>query len=172
MRAGTGITPRAAEILDAAAGLLEERGRDALTMRSLAERIGIRAPSLYKHFQSKEQIEAALVERGVEELRVVVSEARRAADPIGALAVGVVRFSAERPHLFTLLAERPLAPLLAGDGRERALLVFVQGMVALEGSAVGTPGDATDAWNHGLAGFRHMAGPRTRTVVTSVRGPD
>ncbi|GAA3442442.1 TetR/AcrR family transcriptional regulator [Planomonospora venezuelensis] len=62
------LTPRAAQIVSAARALLEEEGRDALTMRALADRLGIRAPSLYKHFPDKAAVEAALVEQGLAEM--------------------------------------------------------------------------------------------------------
>jgi AcrR family transcriptional regulator len=53
------------EILDVAATVLEEDGPDALTMRQLAARMGIRAPSLYKHVRDKDDILAGLQERAL-----------------------------------------------------------------------------------------------------------
>ena len=50
------------EILDVAESLLESEGAAALTMRRVAEEMGIRAPSLYKHVTSKDDIEAGLFE--------------------------------------------------------------------------------------------------------------
>ena len=47
--------------------LLEEEGPEALTMRRLAERLGIRAPSLYKHLPDKAALEAAIIATGFEE---------------------------------------------------------------------------------------------------------
>ena len=47
------LAPRAREIVDAALALLEEEGAEALSMRRLAERVGIRAPSIYKHLADK-----------------------------------------------------------------------------------------------------------------------
>ena len=40
---------RARQLIDAGRGLLEEGGPEALSMRRLAARVGIRAPSIYKH---------------------------------------------------------------------------------------------------------------------------
>ncbi|WP_166350418.1 TetR/AcrR family transcriptional regulator [Phytoactinopolyspora limicola] len=59
------LTPRAEQIVDTALHLLEDSGPEALTMRTLAERLGIRAPSLYKHLPDKPALEAALIERGL-----------------------------------------------------------------------------------------------------------
>jgi AcrR family transcriptional regulator len=51
----------------AARQILEDEGREALTMRRLAEAVGIRAPSLYKHFSDKAAVELALIEQGFTE---------------------------------------------------------------------------------------------------------
>jgi AcrR family transcriptional regulator len=53
---------RAQEIVDAALAILDEEGSGALTMRRLADDLGMRAPSLYKHFPDKAHLEAALIE--------------------------------------------------------------------------------------------------------------
>jgi len=45
-----------AQIVRAALALLDEVGLDELTMRRLAERLGIKAASLYKHVRSKEEL--------------------------------------------------------------------------------------------------------------------
>lgn len=54
------ISPRARQVVSAARELLERDGWDALTMRALGERLGIKAPSLYKHFSGKEALRATL----------------------------------------------------------------------------------------------------------------
>ena len=54
------LTPRAREIAACARELLEAEGAARLSMRNLASRLSMRAPSLYKHFASKDAIEAVL----------------------------------------------------------------------------------------------------------------
>ena len=49
-----------AEILEAAWALAQEQGLAAFTLRDLAERVGMRAPSLYSHFASKHAIYDAM----------------------------------------------------------------------------------------------------------------
>lgn len=49
-----------AEILEAAWQLAEEQGLAAFTLRDLAARVGMRAPSLYTHFASKHAIYDAM----------------------------------------------------------------------------------------------------------------
>ncbi len=154
--------------------LLEEEGLEGLTMRRLAARIGIRAPSLYKHFESKEQIEDELVLRGLDELQAVVERTRRAPEPVAAVVAEVTRFARQRPSLFGLLAERQLLPRLGADGRERALLVLAQGTMELERAGTLSAGEVEQVWTQGLGAFRLPAPPaqERRGVFSSVHGPD
>jgi AcrR family transcriptional regulator len=48
------------EILDVAWQLARERGLSQLTLRDIAHRVGMRAPSLYSHFESKNAIYDAM----------------------------------------------------------------------------------------------------------------
>jgi AcrR family transcriptional regulator len=48
------------KILDAAWAVAREQGLPALTLREVAARVGIRAPSLYSHFESKHAIYDAM----------------------------------------------------------------------------------------------------------------
>jgi AcrR family transcriptional regulator len=58
---------RAQEVVAEARRLLEEEGAESLTMRRLADRLGIRAPSLYKHLPDKTALEAAIIATGMED---------------------------------------------------------------------------------------------------------
>jgi TetR/AcrR family tetracycline transcriptional repressor len=49
-----------AQIVRAALALLDEVGLDELTMRRLAERLGVKAASLYRHVRNKEELLALL----------------------------------------------------------------------------------------------------------------
>ena len=53
---------RQAELVEAATKVLDAEGLEAVTMRRLAEELGIQAPSLYKHVRDKAEVEAAIVE--------------------------------------------------------------------------------------------------------------
>jgi hypothetical protein len=52
--------PRAREVVNAARELLEEAGIEALSMRPVAQQLGIRAPSIHKHLPDKETLQAAI----------------------------------------------------------------------------------------------------------------
>lgn len=78
----TPLSARATEIVSVARALLEEHGRAALTMRALADRLGIRAASLYKHSLDKAAVEAALIERALAEIGEVLYPALSEPDPL------------------------------------------------------------------------------------------
>ncbi|MFL5732859.1 MAG: TetR/AcrR family transcriptional regulator C-terminal domain-containing protein [Chloroflexia bacterium] len=59
------------QIVRAALALLDEVGLDGLTMRSLAERLGIQAASLYRHVQDKEELLVLLADEISGELPAV-----------------------------------------------------------------------------------------------------
>lgn len=75
---------RKEEILLATLDLASERGLKAVTLSQIAERVGIRKPSLYNHFGSKDQILQAayqlLRERARERAELAASRADPGAD--------------------------------------------------------------------------------------------
>jgi len=78
-----------AAVVAAARAILEVDGLDALTMASVAEAVGIRPPSLYKHIDGRAALLAAIATDASAELGEVVS----AADP-GAETPSIVRLAA------------------------------------------------------------------------------
>lgn len=113
--APTPLRPRAAEIVSAARVLLEEHGFDDLTMRSLADQVDMRAPSLYKHFASKSALRVALVELGLTELGALLHAAAARPDPIPAVLAAYRECALANPNLYRLgtagsLPRNELAP--------------------------------------------------------------
>jgi len=163
---------RRREIVAAARGLLERDGPEALTMRRLAAELGIRAPSLYKHFADKAAVERELTSGGLAELGGLMARwgAERGGD-LGRVARGYRRHALEHRHLYRLMAERPSAgagegcvePLVALLGyrdRARAAWAFAHGMVQLELAGRFPPdADLDAAWEAGLRAFAPKSGP-------------
>ena len=88
-------------ILDVAARLLRQRGYEAMTVRAIAEQVGIKAGSIYYHYPSKDAIAAAVVNEGVEVVHQAVTAALAALPP-GADA-GDRLEAAVRAHLLSSL---------------------------------------------------------------------
>ncbi len=165
---------RAREIAVEARALLNERGPEALTMRAVAERLGIQAPSLYKHFASKEALEAAVVTLALEDFaeRFEAAAAAPNGDRLGALARAYHAYARAMPHEYRLVNDRPLprdllpeglearaaAPLLQAVGtldRARSTWAFAHGMVSLELNGRFPPGaDLDAAWEDGIRALR------------------
>src|SRR5215211_2205657 len=102
------LSPRAREIVAAAREILEREGPDGLTMRRLGEAVGIRPPSLYKHFPDKAAVEIALIENGFEEIAERFEAAVEGSGSLAALAVAYREFARAHPHLYRLMTTGPL----------------------------------------------------------------
>lgn len=59
------VVHRSEQILEAAARLFQERGFHGVGTAEIGREAGISGPAIYRHFQSKDEILAALVERAV-----------------------------------------------------------------------------------------------------------
>ncbi len=125
------ITPRErfremmrADILRAARQLLRDGGFAALSMRALAEIVGVRAPTLYDYFENKEDVLNALFLEGVDEARAHF-QAMAAPNPPGAarvigIGLGYYDFSRANPELFQLLFGRIDPNYLPGEAQMEA----------------------------------------------------
>ncbi|WP_345802376.1 TetR-like C-terminal domain-containing protein [Microbacterium sp. AZCO] len=160
-----------AEIVGAGQELLEDGGPARLTMQSVAERVGVRAPSLYKRVRDRDALLAAVVAATLDELT------RRLAASDGSLE-GLARayraFARERPEGFRLLfsstppqdaLDRSSAAILesvrgfVGDDRAleaaRLVVAWATGFLQMElAGAFRLGGDLDDAFAFGLATLR------------------
>ena len=161
---------RREEILVCAREVVESEGPEALTMRRLADRLGIQAPSLYKHVREKRELEAELAALAFEELGTALAPA---AD-FGALARGYRAWAVRHAHLYGLATERLPpgaapealeAPLVSrflavvGDpDRARAAWALVHGLVELELAGRLPAGSELEAtWAAGIRAFATRA---------------
>ena len=124
------MSPRAREIVAAARELLEAEG--SVSMRRLADRLGIKAPSLYKHVRDKGALEAALISDAF----LDAAERFERAGDIDELGAAYRAFALEHPHLY------------------RLMYAFAHGMVILElGGRFPDGADLDAAWARGLRAF-------------------
>jgi AcrR family transcriptional regulator len=178
--AAAALTPRGREIVAAARELLEQKGRSALSMRRLAARLGVRAPSLYEHLPNKQALEAALISDGLAEWAALAEQAvQGGGDRLAAVARAFRAYALQHPHLYRLMTERPLERRLLAPGVEgraaqpvldavggdadtaRALWAFLHGMAIneLNGRFPGEA-DLNAAWERGVSAFQREAAAR------------
>jgi len=102
------------EILDAATGLLLETGHaKAVSIRSVAERVGVTPPSIYLHFVDKDALLDAVCARYFEkldeEMQRVAADQPSTIDVLRAQGLANVRFALKTPELYriAMMSESP-----------------------------------------------------------------
>ena len=115
-------------IVAAAAGLLIEGGRDALTTRAVAAAAGVQAPTLYRLFGDKRGLLDAVAERGLASYIVDKTTAARDPDPLMDFRMGWDR------HVAFGLAHPALFAIISGDPQpDRTSLAAEAGQTVLRG---------------------------------------
>ena len=91
--------PTSARICAVAAGLFAEKGFSGVSMRDIAQGVGIKAASLYNHFQDKEQLYIAALEDGfadrIQRIDSAVESGGTAEERLRETVVALARVSAE-----------------------------------------------------------------------------
>jgi AcrR family transcriptional regulator len=100
---------RAERILDAAEELFAERGYRGTALRDVAARAGLRTPSLYNHFPSKQSLYAAVLARGLGPLLAILSPVDGSARDPGRIVGEVMALLAEHPNLPRLVLHETLS---------------------------------------------------------------
>jgi len=167
------------EIVAAARRIVAEQGADALSMQSVADEVGVRAPSLYKRFPSRDALLDAVAHQGFEELRarlVKSVHALQGGPALAAMAKAYRDFAKRSPRLYRLLfTQRSEAADLAAARANaaapllgvletlisrpthrlpaaRLLTAFLHGFVSMEiEGAFKLGGDVSSAFEYGLA---------------------
>jgi AcrR family transcriptional regulator len=98
-------------IVEAAAALLAQDGRDAVTTRAVAGRAGVQAPTIYRLFGDKDGLLDAVAEHGFEAYRQRKGVPEPGSDPIADFRAGWdlhVGFGLANPALYALMYGDPL----------------------------------------------------------------
>ena len=126
------------DLLDATERLMIETGRaDAVSIRAIADAVGVTPPSIYLHFPDKDSLILAVCERHFETFDSVIEQAGTSTDdPVESLrrrGRAYVRFGLENPEPYRILfmtptngAERPDALSGAGGRAFQHLVEAVQ----------------------------------------------
>ncbi len=165
---------RVAEAVDVAGRILEDEGADALTMRRVADEMGIQAPSLYKHFSGKADLEHLVIEDALFAVGEVTHQALHEAgaqSSLMSLLLTYRAYSLAHPNLYRLATSGPLDRQRLPRGLEewagnpwfvvtgasplaQALWSLAHGMVILELDDRYPSGSDLDAtWRAGATAF-------------------
>lgn len=150
------------EILDAAEGLLVRTGNaDLVSIRAIADAVGVTPPSIYRHFTDKAQLVTAICERRFADLNAVFDATTGPSDPVDRLmelgrAYG--RFALEHPeHYRVLMMTTSSHPRTAEGGEgQKAFGRLVEAVEACQSANRIVPGEpaeiAVALWSglHGL----------------------
>lgn len=128
-RRGSGALLRQ-EILDAALEILQEKGDEsAVSVRAVAGRVGITAPSIYDHFASMGVLIAEVIQevyrRYEEALRASVVGVTAPKDRLRRSLAACLRFAREHPEQYRLLFVRWNTSAMP-EVRQNAMQLFVE----------------------------------------------
>lgn len=169
-------TGRLAEIVEVAGQLLDDYGWGRVSTRLIADEMGIKAPSLYKHVHGRGAIAVYLA---ADALSALGDELYAVLDDGGGPTEVLSRYRAlarARPHLYRLMTGQAFpredlpsdleewagTPFYLAAGKDpvraQALWAFAHGMAVLEidGRFAGDGSPATGVWE---AGARALGGP-------------
>ena len=157
------------QVLTRAIAILNEEGLDSLSMRELARRLDVKAPSLYRYFPDKISIERAAVDVANQLMLAALQKAVKSAHPTEAiLAAGNAyrRFAKTKPHLYALMMEKRLVFPPASDTGKK-LWNFVLSLVHAGASEWDETARAVALWSflHGFVSLEQSgrfgaSGPR------------
>lgn len=175
-------------IVAAGRDILESAGQDGLTMQSVATRVGVRAPSLYKHIRDRAALLAAVAEAVVEDLGVRLESTDGSLE---ALVREYRSFARERPEGFRLMLSvvvppealsRAAGPVLrvarelAGEQHAldaaRLVTAWATGFIRMELSgAFRLGGNVDHSFDYGLAQMRRALAGGTAPALPPAAGP-
>lgn len=169
-------------VLDAAEQRFADDGFRGTALRDIARDVGIRAPSLYNHFENKEALYAAVLERAFGPMLEILErflERGHAAYDSPNMADDMMRVIADRPNRARLL----LHEALAGNRHMNELLsawierLFGGGLKAMRSSPQNHPWSKEElpllllAMNNVIAGYVALAPAFDGTLVRDPLSP-
>lgn len=120
-------------VVDAAAGLADAEGLEAVTLARLAAQLGVRPPSLYSHVDGLDDLRRRLATRGARQLAGELQAAaagRARGDALAAIADAYRAYARRHPGTYTALQR---AADLYGPDAEAAASVVDVVVAALRG---------------------------------------
>ena len=138
-----GLTPEV--IAHEAARLVDEVGRDRLTLAALAKRFNVAQPSLYKHVDGADGLDRLLAVRVLGEVGNTIRRAatgKAGADAVRAVAAAYRRYAVDHPGRYPYVLQAPAAGDQAWEAAAKEILSVFDDVLAGYGI---TGEDAVDA---------------------------
>ena len=148
-----GLTPAAVTRL--ALQELDESGPDALTLRSIAARAGVAAPSLYKHVESLDHLKDLMAVTVLDEAAAEIGGAvmgRAGRDALEAFLIAYRGYALRFPHRWTLI-EHPTSADPAVEASATRLVEIAYAVVRGFGLAETEQIDAVRTLRAAVTGF-------------------
>lgn len=137
------MSPRAgldrAAVVTTAAELADSAGLEQVTIAHLADRLGVRAPSLYNHIGGLDELRRELALLGMRELAARLGRAavgQAGDDAVRAIATAYRAYARQRPGVYAATQRAPDpadAGLVAAANEVVAIVVVVLGAYGLRG---------------------------------------
>jgi AcrR family transcriptional regulator len=164
-----------AAVVGAAAAIADAQGVDAVTLARVADRLGVRPPSLYVHITGLAQLRRLLAARGARELAdavraAVAGRARR--DALAAAADAYRRYAHDHPGRYAAMQRAPV-----GDDEDAEAAAELYGVIRatlsgyqLRGAAEVHAIRAVRAGLHGFVSLEQVGGLRMRVSTDASYG--
>lgn len=115
-------------VVDAALAIVDDQGPQALTLATVASRVGVATPSLYQHVASLAQLRARLATRVLAEMTAVATEAvvgRSGDDAVATLMRRMREYAVEHPSRYAAVPADPMHDPALAEAAEKFLRVFL-----------------------------------------------
>jgi AcrR family transcriptional regulator len=153
-----------AAAVEAALALLAADGRDALTLRAVAARIGVNHRALYRHFASLDVLKVEVATVGFDRLATALEKLQ--APDSRTIVRAYARFAFDEPHLYDLIFSLPLRKYYAtADGLGSAFRRVTAVSLAAVGPSKDGEREVFRLWGmtHGLIGLYRAGTWRARS---------
>ena len=139
-------------LVNAAVELIDAEGLPALSLARLAERLGVRSPSLYKHISGLDALRQGIAVWAARELARRMSRAavgKSGDEAVSAIAQAYRGFAKEHPGVYPLLVQAPDPGDHAMDAASSEILAIIQAVLSPYGL------DARESL-HAIRGLRSL----------------
>lgn len=139
-------------VIQTAAAIADAAGLENVTLAAVADRLGVRKPSLYNHINGLPELKRELAIWGTQQLTSAISEAaigKAKKDAISAIAFAYRSFAHQRPGLYRAIIATP-------DRNCPGMQAAISNMMAVLKTVLTPYGLSDSAKTHAVRGLRSL----------------